>query len=211
MGVNRRRINKTEQHFKPNFYGDYANYFLFKPGSYWIYKNNRTGDLDTCTITNFKRDTSNFYDETDLYKRWLTQEVIDFNVYTTSLRTVLSYTTARPCLKCTTFDSSIKFVLNRGKYPIVFYNSGTKLNPSKYFASYTVGQETFSEVYRFDVTDDNTLPDWNHDNFNILPMGSSYFWAKDKGLIQIMFKGYDAQNHLDSAYWNLEKYSLIKF
>lgn len=201
---------KEEHHYGPFYFGNYADYFYFKPGSYWIYENNKTGELDTCFLQQLVKDTVTFFGETSQFKNWYTTERINFYIFSSISKSSVAYQTSMPCMQCSPIDSSIHFILMRGSSSRVFYSPPHKLEGSHFYSTYQLGSETFSDVYRFDCPMSNTLTPWDKNKFNLFPTDMSFFWARGKGLIQLMYKGKTQQGQPDSASWLLKQYHLEK-
>lgn len=206
---------KEEQHLGPYYFRQYADYFWFKPGTYWIYENNRTGELDTCTLVDIIRDTVTFYSETPNFKRWYTREVIDYNIFTKHRLGIVNYRTARPCMDCPLYkvDSTSSIVRNGSVNYFYMPWNYYPLN-SAFLPILNVGDTTYTGVYRFDWQNDAGLPFW--DDTKLLWGGqngsaqySSYYWARHVGLIQIKYKK-NTQHGWDSAYWTLKEKKLIR-
>ena len=206
-----------EEHLGPFFFKDYANYFWFKPGTYWIYENNRTLELDTCTLYKIERDTITVTGITsNNAKRVHTYESINFDIYSNHRPGGrIHYTTNSPCPHCVTDDTIIS--IRREDNPsAVFCIPWERLGDfSKYYPTYTIASQTYYEVYRFDMILDNTLPTWDNTKLvwgtiNGTSQRSSYVWAKDVGLIQIMYTGVNSSG-VDTAYWSLKTYNLKHF
>jgi hypothetical protein len=214
---------KEERRYGPTYFGKYADYFMFKPGSIWIYENNRTGELDTCDLWAIERDTPTFFYEDRQYKIWYTKEKIDFDIASSirykyyknspSISTIIPYRTTIPCLNCglSNIDSTLKFTIKRFSGDFVFYNPYNYNGAQNgYYPTYTVGNETFYEVYRFDIGGGG-LPPWDYWKLPITATSASYYWAKDVGLIQIMYQGVKTSTINDTAYWQLKNYQVQKF
>jgi len=195
-------------------FGNFKDYFYFKPGSFWIYENNRTGELDTCTIVSMSRDTVTLEYETADFKRLVKQEKINFVIYTNHRNGVVNYWTTNPCLGCIDYDSTytISKYMRGGN---VFYIPWNKYpSYSNYYPSMVIGGQTYNDIYRFDLEMDDGLPFW--DDTKLLWGGqngsanfSSYYWARNYGLVRLDYKKYTSKNILDSASWIL-KYKDIK-
>ncbi len=204
---------KAEEHYGPYYFREYANYFYFKPGTYWIYENNRTGEFDTCILSSIYRDTITFFGETADFKRWYTQEVINYNVFTRH-RLGLNYMTTEPCLVCLYLDST-RAMKKNGSSNVFFIPWNKYANYAEYYPVYNINTSSYYKVFRFDVEMDDGLPFW--DDTKLLWGGqngasnhSSYFWAKDIGLIRIMYTKI-LDTGPDTAYWNLKEYNIQKF
>ncbi len=203
---------KTEQHFGPAYFKGYGNYFWFKPGSFWIYENKRTGELDTCTLMDIKRDTSTFFFETVSFKRRFTAETIDWTIKTShNPKGFITYKSSRPC-NCPGEDTTIGIM--RNSHPDKVFSIPWNSHPSAtYFPSYKIDTATYYQVYRFDMNNDPTLPLWDKSKIDFLtPVPGSYYWAEGIGLISIKYGNRHAvTNEADSAFWNLKEYKIIKY
>ena len=205
---------KEARHYGPYYFREYSNYVYFKPGTYWIYENNRTGELDTCTLVSMKRDTVTFFYESSQYKLWYTIERIDYNINTRHRLGNVSYQTLGSCIDCPHVDS-IRVIKRNGERNV--FNIPWNADPgySGYYPSITVGSSTYNDIYRLDLLEDGGIPFWDDTKLlwgtlNGTAQFSSYYWAKDIGLIQIKYKK-TLDTGLDSAYWNLKSYNILKF
>lgn len=204
---------KEEQRMGPFYFGKYADYFWFKPGTYWIYENNRTGELDTCTLTSIERDTVTLFYEHPMFKRWYTYESINYLVYTRHKYGYVNYSTRYGCMTCPTMDTFrvITRDFSRGLFKFPWNNS---IVNSGFYPTMMVNDSTFNEVYRFDFTLDSGLPFWDDTKLlwgiNGTAPYSSYYWASGVGLIQIKYKTH-LSTGMDSAYWNLKSYKIIPY
>jgi hypothetical protein len=205
---------KEEQHMGPFYFDKYADYFWFRPGTYWIYENNRTGELDTCTLLTMKRDTVTQFYEHSQFKRWYTYERIDYSIFTNHRFGVVNYNTVTGCLDCPQMDS-LRAIKRNSSRNVFYLPWNSEPGYSAYYPSMQVDGKTFNDVYRIDLLSDGGLPFW--DDTKLLWGGqngsakfSSYYWAKDVGLIQIKYKK-TLSTGLDSAYWNLKTFNILKF
>jgi hypothetical protein len=204
---------KEEQHLGPVYFRKVADYFWFKPGSYWIYENNRTGEFDTCILVNIVRDTIIYFSETPNFKRWYTRERIDFDMYSNHRNGIINYVTTNPCMDCRDFDSTFSinrdYVTNTFYVPWDFYK-----NLSSYYSILQVGDSIYNDVYKFDYENDASLPYWDDTKLlwgtqNGAARYSSYYWARNVGLIQIKYMTIKPSG-LDSAFWVLKSKNIIK-
>lgn len=203
-----------EQHMGPYYFGKYADYFWFKPGTFWIYKNSKTGELDTCTIISMNRDTvTEFHQRNFEFKRWYSYEKIDYSIFTNHRFGIVNYNTVHGCLTCPQMDT-IRAMKRDGSRVVFTFPWDANQNSSAYFPSMLVEGKTFYDVYRLDLREDSGLPFWDDSKHLWGSSGyaqySSYFWAKDVGLIQIKYKK-TLDSGLDSAYWNLTSFNIVKF
>ncbi len=209
----RERGPKEEQHYGPLYLNQFANYFWFKPGTYWIYENNRTGELDTSILSYIKRDTITFFYEHSQFKRWYTYENLDFLIDTKHRINWLKYGTTTGCLTCQNLDTTRG--ISREGQPVFYIPWNYYSNYSKYFSTIQLGTTTYYEVYKFDLLEDVSIPTWDNSKLlwgrtNGTAQLSSYYWAKDIGLVQIDYKT-TLKTGLDSASWILKSYDIKKF
>jgi hypothetical protein len=205
---------KEEQHMGPFYFDKYADYFWFRPGTYWIYENNRTGELDTCTLISMARDTIARFYEHSQFKRWYTFERIDYDIFTNHRYGIVNYNTVTGCLTCPQMDT-VRAMKRDGSRVVFTFPWNAEPEYSAYFPSIQVDGKTYYDVYRFDLLDDSGLPFWDETKLlwggsNGSAQFSNYYWAKDVGLIQIKYKK-TLSTGLDSAYWNLKSYNILKF
>ncbi len=209
----RERGPKEEQHYGPLYLNEFANYFWFKPGTYWIYENNRTGELDTSTLTYIKRDTITIFYEHSQFKRWYTYENLDFLIDTKHRINSLKYGTTIGCLTCQNLDTTRGISREDRQVFVIPWNHNKGY--SAYYPSLQIGSTTYDEVYKFDMLEDVCLPTWDNSKLlwgrtNGTAQFSSYYWAKDIGLVQIDYKT-TLKTGLDSASWTLKSYNIKKF
>jgi hypothetical protein len=208
------RAPKEEQHMGPYYFWKYADYFWFKPGTYWIYENNRTGELDTCTLISMDRDTITYFYEHPQFKRWFTVERMNYNIFTNHRLGAVDHATVIGCLDCPTLDSN-RAIKRNGSSNIFTIPWNREKGYSGYYPSMQVSGNTFYDVYRLDRVGDGGLPFWDDTKLlwgtlNGTAQFSSYYWAKDVGLIQIKYKT-TLDTGPDSAYWNLKEYKILKY
>jgi hypothetical protein len=205
---------KEERRYGPTYYGKYADYLMFKPGSIWIYENNKTGELDSCELWAIERDTPTYFYEGRQYKVWYTKERINYDIKSTGRRGIIPYRTSTPCLDCGVIDTTLKFNLKRSSSDFVLYDPYNYVpNQNAYYPTYKIVNEVFNDVYRYDVYNGSSLPYWDHNLCNLTPpYTGSYYWAKDVGLISIkVIGGNEITQNLDSMFWNLKTYNIQKF
>ncbi len=190
--------------------GNFVDYVWAKPGSYWIYKNTKTYELDTHFCNAFKFDTVT---ATGRYKDTrhitVTYERIRRNIYSTFN-------------KWNIYDKTIDFPPQTQAYSgynyidrnvsgegiitafimpftkgIVFGNGSSNTTVIDTIPSLTLNNKTYYDVVKFDIDLDSQ---WE----NTPPYKTSiYYWAKDVGLIKKTSK-------LDNYSWELIEYNIIK-
>jgi hypothetical protein len=205
---------KSVEDFGIFYFGESADYFDFKVGSYWIYENNRTGEIDTNGLIYYYRDTTQFTYENWEKKKIYSRELIDFTIVTTNRRQFVNYNTSRPCLECTSFNPNILSVLKYDWNSVFRKPWDIYPGVSRYYPSLTILNNTYNDVLAFDIENDSSLPFWDDSKLhwggqNGAAKYSTYYWAKGVGLVQIKYKK-TIDTGPDSAYWSLKEYHLEK-
>ncbi len=196
--------------------GRFSDYFYFRPNSYWIYENNRTKELDTCTLVSIYRDTVNLEYETVNFVRRLKQEIINFTIYSRHRNGMVNYWTTNPCLGCNEYDSLYTISKYINGIDVFYFPWNRYPNQSHYFPTLVIDGQTYTDVYKFDCEMDSSIPFWDD---SILLWGgqngsanySSYYWARHVGLVKLDFKKFISDKTLDSASWVLKDSDIRAF
>ncbi len=204
---------------KPEYYRikmneELKSYLWSKPGSYWIYKNTKTGDLDTHIINGFYFDSilvkgiypyskhrTIYYDYlsksfySTFIKRFFYEYTRTFNPQATDL-----YITSNDLTR--EGNGSINHPL---VHPFLIpkeSNSGTGSSYAAYIgmdSTLTIQGKTYHNVAKFDIDSDGV---WSK-TYPYTTTGSKYYWAKDVGLVK------RTATHRDEN-WELIEYNIIK-
>jgi hypothetical protein len=202
---------------KPEYYRikmneELKSYLWSKPGSYWIYKNTKTGDLDTHIINGFYFDSilvkgiypyskhrTIYYDilTRSFYSTYIKRDFYEytrtFNPQATDL-----YITSNKIYREGNGSINTPFV-----YPFVL---GTGSDNGSSITEYigmdgtlTIQGKTYNHVAKFDINLDGV---WSK-TYPYTTTGSKYYWAKDVGLVK------RTATHRDEN-WELIEYNIIK-
>jgi len=204
---------------KPEYYrikmnDELKSYLWSKPGSYWIYKNTKTGDLDTHIINGFYFDSilvkgiypyskhrTIYYDYlsksfySTFIKRFFYEYTRTFNPQATDL-----YITSNDLTR--EGNGSINHPL---VHPFLIpkeSNSGTGSSYAAYIgmdSTLTIQGKTYQNVAKFDIDSDGV---WSK-TYPYTTTGSKYYWAKDVGLVKRTATQRDET-------WELIEYNIIK-
>ncbi len=204
---------------KPEYYRikmneELKSYLWSKPGSYWIYKNTKTGDLDTHIINGFYFDSilvkgiypyskhrTIYYDYlsksfySTFIKRFFYEYTRTFNPQATDL-----YITSNDLTR--EGNGSVNHPL---VHPFLIpkeSNSGTGSSYAAYIgmdSTLTIQGKTYHNVAKFDIDSDGV---WSK-TYPYTTTGSKYYWAKDVGLVK------RTATHRDEN-WELIEYNIIK-
>jgi hypothetical protein len=204
---------------KPEYYRikmneELKSYLWSKPGSYWIYKNTKTGDLDTHIINGFYFDSilvkgiypyskhrTIYYDYlsksfySTFIKRFFYEYTRTFNPQATDL-----YITSNDLTR--EGNGSVNHPL---VHPFLIpkeSNSGTGSSYAAYIgmdSTLTIQGKTYHHVAKFDIDSDGV---WSK-TYPYTTTGSKYYWAKDVGLVK------RTATHRDEN-WELIEYNIIK-
>lgn len=229
-------INCKEKEKKPEdlgflSLGEAKDYLLFKPGTWWVYRNSYTNELDSMILTSCSLDTISAFSD----KRHLIYENIKFNIE--SSRDGATYFNYSYGLD----PDALNFYINWGwscqrnggyyikynsSYPVstchFYYPFSTSFGGYEqdsfyhtYFLtkkdSMTVKGKTYFDVVSFRVPEDESYPypnKWIGDNGK-----STYYWAKNSGLIKIERKsGYYSNSNFIEVHmnWELTESHIIK-
>ena len=206
--------------------GEAKDYLYFKTGSWWVYKNSYTNELDTMILTYCQLDT--FHAENSLRK--VDYELISFTIQ--SLRDNAIYVT-------NSYDWDIDLPSFRQAWTIEcrrnggFYNNyygvGSLISNQFYFPfdksgrlagvaktlfeshvdSLVIEGKVYRDIVKFSVEYDGTYP---FPNRYISDNGHSvYFWSKNYGLIRIEHDSWDAPNNGNKVHmvWDLIESHII--
>jgi hypothetical protein len=192
--------------------GEAKDYLWAKPGSYWIYKDSASGNIDTQTVTALQVES-----QTIKGTREETQHItVEFDklrrfVYSSFHQRSYYDETLNPTPDGTSFDGSNRIVCERHAKGIIF----SFFNPfiidgvaSDGFSTTTcksiietipLQNKTYDHVAKFEIKNDVT---WTSGS---LPYFTSiYYWAKNVGLIKMELQKNTPEN------WELIEYNIIQ-
>ncbi len=198
-------VGKT---YGPYTLGEARDYLDFKPGSWWVYQNNKSGLYDTLVLKSISIRSQTFTGKNTVIK-----DMVNMLIYSTTTGYEYKYYTwgANPDLKKEDLEKAnfISLILGKSKagdyqgetvsffYPFdSAVTSGTGSHTSyykKFDSSYTLNGKTFFSIRKFYLDHDNTWDRW----------WVNYYWAKDVGLIK-------KENIKKEESWDLVNYNVEK-
>ncbi len=220
---------------KPEYIGligleEAKDYLYFKSGSFWVYKNSHSNELDTIVLTNSNISISEFRNTNtinpDPYE--FDSEYLTYNSY--SLRDSATYNTycsnGGISSNAPGFYKIFEFQCERkGGYfkntpfnkesTIFFYpfytsehNRISNATCLGKIDSVSLNSKTYYEVVSFSVEQDVA---YLYPNFYVFNHGTSiYHWAKNIGLIKIEHQSYDRNMNVIKFNWELIDCHVIK-
>ena len=204
---------------KPEYYRikmneELKSYLWSNLGSYWIYKNTKTGDLDTHII-------NGFYFDSILVKgiypyskhRTIYYDYLSKSFYSTFIKRFFYEYTRTFNPQATDLYITSNDLTREGNgsrnHPLVHpflipkeSNSGTGSSYAAYIgmdSTLTIQGKTYYNVAKFDIDSDGV---WSK-TYPYTTTGSKYYWAKDVGLVK------RTATHRDEN-WELIEYNIIK-
>lgn len=210
--------------------GEAKDYLLFKPGTWWVYKNTYTNELDTMNLTTSVLDTiqiENRNPPSTPRKRIYSFEYITFDIQ--SLRDSANYHTYLSGMDPDAEDFFILFEFvcqrNGGFYNIKhtgysyatqfsypFYTSEHKGASGAMFIerkdSMVVMGKTYYDIVSFSVNGGGSMP---YPNIFIFDGGNSiYYWARYIGVIKMEHQCYDKNFKEIQMNWELIESHIYK-
>jgi hypothetical protein len=200
----------------PEFYnftlGEAKDYLWAEKGSFWIYKNTKTGELDTQTCVGYKVDVFSNKGTYDYSQHVTVQyEKLNSTIYTSKYkRNIYQYTNSVTANSHTLFQERVILtrethggLANCFYYPIDSgYYAGTASHTCRFSSlvdTLVLQGKTFYNVLTYYVSSDNT---WG-DNPPYTDPGVSYFWCKGIGII----KKVDEDK---TEAWELLEYNIVR-
>jgi hypothetical protein len=204
---------------KPEYYrikmnDELKSYLWSNLGSYWIYKNTKTGDLDTHII-------NGFYFDSILVKgiypyskhRTIYYDYLSKSFYSTFIKRFFYEYTRTFNPQATDLYITSNDLTREGNgsrnHPLVHpflipkeSKSGTGSSYAAYIgmdSTLTIQGKTYQNVAKFDIDIDGV---WSK-TYPYTTTGSKYYWAKDVGLVK------KTATHRDEN-WELIEYNIIK-
>lgn len=187
----------------PEYYrfelGELKPYLWAKQGSYWIYKNTKTGDLDTQICTGFYFDSA-ISKGTKAYSKHIT---IKYDVLQRSISSSFNKWTfydkvggydanATPLVNFASFNLERSYSEGPGWIIAMFYpfidnqsrsNGASKITCIDMDSTLIMQGNLYNNVVRFDI-DMDAIDEINCPNIPV----TSYYWAKEFGLIKKIVK-----------------------
>ena len=204
---------------KPEYYRikmneELKSYLWSKPGSYWIYKNTKTGDLDTHIINGFYFD-SILVKGNQLHTKHITiyYDYLSKSFYSTFIKRFFYEYSNYKSPNAESFNNGRNGITREGNgsinyplyYPFVITSGPGTGNGSSYTtyigmdSTLTIQGKTYQNVSKFDIDLDGV---WSK-TYPYTTTGSKYYWAKDVGLVK------RTATHRDEN-WELIEYNIIK-
>ncbi len=199
----------AELHYRAKF-DDLKKYLYALQGSYWIYKNTKTAELDTQTCISFYYDSIKVRG-TDNNTKYITLEYDKFSrvIYSTFYKTSIfdeSIDLSANAINSNTDKAFVKRIVYGvgSAYSLIHpfqagfdFDGGASITKCQGLDStLTVQGKTYYSVAKFDIDFDYTWDDINY-------TGGVYYWAKDVGIIK--------HTHKVGKYsWELTDYKIIK-
>ncbi|MDP2174981.1 MAG: hypothetical protein Q8K70_03620 [Bacteroidota bacterium] len=204
---------------KPEYYRikmneELKSYLWSKPGSYWIYKNTKTGDLDTHIVNNFYFD-SILVKGTELHTKHITiyYDYLTKSFYGTFIKRYFYEYSNYKSPNAESFNNGRNGITREGNgsinyplyYPFVITSGPGTGNGSSYTtyigmdSTLTIQGKTYQNVAKFDIDKDDI---WE-EKLNCIRSNNIYYWAKDVGLIK-------KQSISCNYSWELIEYNIIK-
>lgn len=179
-------IGKT---YGPYTLGEAREYLDFKPGSWWVYQNNKSGLFDTLILKNISISTRRFEGKNILIK-----DMVGFLIYSTTTKYEYSYYTLTPnpdakpeILERVKFIDIIHGKSKPGDYhgeaiPFFFPFDSTRkaslgVGETNFIGTdsiFVIKGNEFKKIRKFQQTQDPCWDGWT----------VKYYWAKDVGLIR---------------------------
>lgn len=200
-----------EEYYRIRF-GELKSYLWAREGSYWIYKNTQTGDLDTQTCTYFLYDSIKVrgtFNNTKYkileYDKLIRTITSTFNQSTILDKTIDDSPDSKSFKnEVNIMDRSVTGNIGYVKVLVHPFNTGIGSSTGSSITRFIgidsiliIQGKTYYNVAKFDIDKDDI---WY--NFASYP-NTIYYWAKDVGLIK-------RWNKSDNYSWELIDYNIIK-
>jgi len=190
-------------------------YLLAKPGSYWIYKNTQTAELDTQIVTDFAFITDTVSSvvgrKKNRHRIFIIYDRLFVNIYSTynDWFYLNKTNTYAPLSNLDLNDSRVlleRIVGSEGSIFAFFHpfkmDGSTSLALKSVEPTLTLNIKSYSNVAIFEIdSDDIWYPD-NHPIATQYPI-SRYYWAENVGLIK-------RENVSENYSWELIAYNIIQ-
>jgi hypothetical protein len=206
----------TPKHYGPYYLGGVKDYLYFKKGSWWVYKNNLSGETDS--IYTVYCDTSVVKTKGTDYK-WLslTYTSIGFKLRSDKYNTDYYYSHSNLYPDVTEFKYGLVFdraasFTDKTRYSAPFlYPFELGLNFKELIPNLTINNKNYVDIAVFQVWSDEsvqlpTLP------YNFRPSApTKYYWAKNVGLVMIEQTLYKVDTQSTIVHkWEIINFNLIK-
>jgi hypothetical protein len=200
-----------EEYYRKTF-GEMKSYFWAKEGSYWIYKNTQTGDLDTQTCTSFYFDSIKVRGTFNNTKyKVLEYDKLARTTYSSFNMTFISDESINVSPDSRSFNNGVNKIdrstsssngyITAFMHPFIDgYGSSTGSSITRFIgldSTLSIQGKTYYNVAKFELDEDDIW--YNNANYP----NTVYYWAKDVGLIK-------RWNKTDNYSWELMQYNIIK-
>jgi hypothetical protein len=207
---------KTQNEYYVKHLYEAENYLWAKPGSYWIYKNTKTGDLDTQQVTNFAffTDTTINFKGVKKSERliYIIYDLLYVRIYSSFNKWYYVHTTNRYnnlgdevnsnrviCEREVSGEGSVQPFFFPFEVGLQGAGDGTSYTTLKSLESkYTLQGKEFLKVAIFEIDLDVI---W-YPNSIKYPK-TRYYWAENVGLVK-------RENTKENYSWELIEYNIIK-
>lgn len=199
-------------------------YLVGKPGSYWIYENTQTGDLDTQTCINYSFTDSIETDHTYDLRKQMKQRIIFYDKLRYQIKSSFNNWVYRQETRDASPASDLtleerkrvimkRTVVSEGIVVPFFYpfeiglaggGTGSSFTTLKEFLpTYLLKGKTYTNVAVFEIDSDDIWYPNNYPDLTKQYPNSSYYWAENVGLIK-------RENQSENYAWELIEYNIIK-
>ncbi len=210
----------TPKHYGPYYLGEVKDYLYFKPGSWWVYKNNLSGEIDSIyTIT---CDTF-IVNSTGTDRKWLTLSYSDigFRLRSDKYNVDYIYSHSKIYPDVTGYNGGIGYTIDktsvfstkaRSSVPFTYpFKTDNRNLFQQLIPSLMIQGKTYYNVAVFQIWSDESvqLPTLTFGFMADAP--TKYYWARGVGLVQIeqgLFR-FDTQTTVTQK-WELINYNLVK-
>lgn len=209
--------------------GEAKDYLLFKPGTWWVYKNSNTNELDTMVLFSSGFDTIHVVNRlppSQPYKNIFSYEYITYKIYSHRDKAVY-HTFCRGMEPDAAFFLNFEFRCQRDSGFYNKYHTGYGLSTQFYFPFHLDGHDglsgtkfieradsmdvrgkTYYDIVSFSVQNDGSYP---YPNFYIVQNGKSiYHWAKYIGVIKIEHHSYDKNFQEIKMNWEIIESHILR-
>jgi len=203
---------KAPQFYRVKINDELKSYLWSKAGSYWIYKNTKTGDLDTQVCNGFRYDSTTVKG-TESYSKHITifYDYLSKSYYSSFTKKTFYYNSGYKFPNATTlYLENNKITLDGNGsvitplvYPFIIgtgSDNGSSITTYKGMDSTLIIQgKTYFNVAKFEIDKDDI---WE-EKLNCIRSNNIYYWAKDVGLVK-------KESKTCTYSWELIKYNIIQ-
>jgi hypothetical protein len=205
----------------PQFYrfelGEAKSYLWALPGSYWIYKNTKTGDLDTQVCISLFVDTITVKGKQDFSRfKTVTYDKLYRTIHSSFNDWNYVDVTGNPGVDGISFKNEYRIIIDRqvsdeGIITPFFYpfqtgtysgNGSSNTECKGMDSTMQLQGKTYFNVAKFEIDMDNIWYPNDHPVATRYP-NANFYWAKDVGLIK-------RENKSENYSWELIDYYIVK-